>query len=176
MQSSRSKLISFKCSNTASKTETNRDNTNRETGNPDIINHPGNAETWKSISFKLSNAELEQTKSSGILVIWNPVHLVQGSTRWYVLVQGSTYLTRYKAVRETSKWYIPVRTYIENSYVSTYQYILVCTALYLHGTMWYKEVYGDTGWYIAVQSTVHGGTWRYKAVQESFKLYCLVGN
>ncbi len=44
MQSSRSKLISFECLNAASKTETNRDNTNRETGNPDIINHPGNAE------------------------------------------------------------------------------------------------------------------------------------
>ncbi len=46
MQSSRSKLISFECSNVASKTETNRDNTNSETGNPlaDIINHPGNAE------------------------------------------------------------------------------------------------------------------------------------
>ncbi len=63
MQSSRSKLISFEFSNAASKTETNRDNTNRETGNPDIINHPGNAGKWKLISFKLSNAELEQIKS-----------------------------------------------------------------------------------------------------------------
>ena len=44
MQSSRSKLISFEFSNAASKTETNRDNTNLETDNPDIINHPGNAE------------------------------------------------------------------------------------------------------------------------------------
>ncbi len=68
--------------------------------------------------------------------IWNPVHLVQGSTRWYVLVRASTYLTRYKAVRETSKWYIPVRTNIGNSYGSTYWYVLVCTALYLHSTRW----------------------------------------
>ncbi len=44
MQSSRSKLISFEVSNAASETETNSDNTNRETDNPDIINHPGNAE------------------------------------------------------------------------------------------------------------------------------------
>jgi hypothetical protein len=27
------------------------------------------------------------------LNIWDPVHLVQGSTRWYVLVLASTYLT-----------------------------------------------------------------------------------
>jgi hypothetical protein len=46
------------------------------------------------------------------LDIWNPLHLVQGSTRWYVLVRASTYHTRYKAVQETSKWYIPVRTNI----------------------------------------------------------------
>ena len=31
-------------SNAASKTETNRDNTNLETDNQDIFNHPGNAE------------------------------------------------------------------------------------------------------------------------------------
>jgi hypothetical protein len=68
------------------------------------------------------------------------------------------------------------RTDIENSYGSTYCYIPVCTALYLHGTMWYTEVHGGTGlgWCIAVQSTVHGGTWRYKTVQESFKSYRLV--
>ena len=45
MQSWRSKLISFEFSNAASKTETNSDNTNRETDKPDIINdYPGNAE------------------------------------------------------------------------------------------------------------------------------------
>ncbi len=43
MQSS-SKLIRFEVSNAASKIETNKDNTNREPDNPDIINHPGNAE------------------------------------------------------------------------------------------------------------------------------------
>ncbi len=36
-------MISFEFSN-AAKTETNRDNTNLETDNPDIINNPGNAE------------------------------------------------------------------------------------------------------------------------------------
>ncbi len=45
MQSLRSKLFSgFEFSNAASKTETNRDNTNQETDNPGMINHPGNAE------------------------------------------------------------------------------------------------------------------------------------
>jgi hypothetical protein len=37
-------LISFEFSNATSKTETNRDNTNLETDNRDIINHSGNAE------------------------------------------------------------------------------------------------------------------------------------
>ncbi len=52
--------------------------------------------------------------------IWNPVPMVHGSTRWYVLVRAGTYLSGYKAVRETSTWYIPVRTDIGNSYGSTY--------------------------------------------------------
>jgi hypothetical protein len=43
-------------SNAASKTEANRDNTNLETDNPDIIHHPGNAEKWKWIRLKRSNA------------------------------------------------------------------------------------------------------------------------
>ncbi len=42
--------------------------------------------------------------------IWNPVHLVQGGTRWYVLVQACTYTSGYMAVQETSDWYMPVRT------------------------------------------------------------------
>ena len=95
--------------------------------------------------------------------------LVQGNTRWYVLVLASTYLTRYKAVQKTSKWYIPVRTNIENSYDSTYWYVLpvVCTSLYLHSTRWYKVVQDGTRWYKVVQTTVYGGhcTWRYKAVR-----------
>ncbi len=37
-------MISFEFSNAASKTETKRDNTNLETDNQDIFNHPGNAE------------------------------------------------------------------------------------------------------------------------------------
>ncbi len=97
-------------------------------------------------------------------LIWNPVHLVQGSTWRYVLVRTSTYLTRYMVVRETSKWYIPVRTNIGNSYNSTYQYILVCTYLYLHSTRWYKTVHGSTGRYMEEQWTVQGGTWRYETV------------
>ena len=44
MQSKRLDLIGFENSNAASKTETNSDNTNRETDNPDIINYPGSAE------------------------------------------------------------------------------------------------------------------------------------
>jgi hypothetical protein len=44
MQSLRLKLISFEFLNAASKTETNSDNTIRETDNPDINNHPGSAE------------------------------------------------------------------------------------------------------------------------------------
>ncbi len=44
MQSSRLKLIGFEFSNAASKTETTSDNTKRETDNPDLFNHPGNAE------------------------------------------------------------------------------------------------------------------------------------
>jgi hypothetical protein len=78
------------------------------------------------------------------------------------------------AVRETSKWYIPVRTDIEISYGSTYWYVLVCTALYLHSTKWYKVVQDGTRWYKVVLTMVYGGTWRYKAVRESFKQYRLV--
>ncbi len=92
--------------------------------------------------------------------IWNPVHLVhwQDSTRWWyhdVLVRASMYLSGYKAVWETSKWYIPVRTNIENSYGSTYWYVLICTALYLHSTRWYKVVQDGTRWYKVVQTTVY---------------------
>ncbi len=47
-------------------------------------------------------------------------------------------------------------------------YVLVCTALYLHSTRWYKVVHYGTRWYKVVQTTVYGGTWRYKAVRESF--------
>ncbi len=39
---------------------------------------------------------------------------------------------------------------------------------------WYKVVQGGTRWYMTVQGTVYGGTWRYMAVQESVKLYILV--
>ncbi len=63
-------------------------------------------------------------------------------------------LTQYKAIRETSKWYIPVRTNIENSCGSTYWYVLVCTALYLHITRWYKVVQDGTRWYKMVQIPV----------------------
>ena len=65
-------------------------------------------------------------------------------------------------VRETSKWYIPVRTNIENSYGSTYWYVLVCTALYLHSTRWYKMVQDGTRWYKQWYMEVHGGTRPYE--------------
>ncbi len=48
-------------------------------------------------------------------LIWNPVPLVQGGTRWYVLVQAGTYASGYMAIQETSNWYKPVRTDIGNS-------------------------------------------------------------
>ena len=35
--------------------------------------------------------------------IWNPVPLVQGSTRWYVLVRASTSSSGYKTLQEKSK-------------------------------------------------------------------------
>jgi hypothetical protein len=38
----------MKTANAASKTETSRDNTNLETDNPGIINHPGNAEKMET--------------------------------------------------------------------------------------------------------------------------------
>ncbi len=47
--------------------------------------------------------------------IWNPVHLVYGSTRQSVLVHPCTYAPGDMAVRETSFWYVPVCTDIENS-------------------------------------------------------------
>ncbi len=100
-------------------------------------------------------------------------------------------------------WYEPVRTLLDtrpyekpqngNLNTSTYQhrqfrvkfllvwqYILVCHGtgmyLYLHSTRWYKVVHDGTRWYKMVQTMVYGlgGTWRYKAVRESFKSYRLV--
>ncbi len=47
--------------------------------------------------------------------IWNPVPLVQGGTRWYVLVWASTYASGYTAIQETTNWYKAVRTDIGNS-------------------------------------------------------------
>ncbi len=95
---------------------------------------------------------------------------IEGSTRWYVLVRASTCLTRYKVVREASKWYIPVRTDIENFYVGTYLYIPVCTALYMLSTMWYKVVKDGKRWYKVVQTTVYGLLWRYMEVQGSTRI------
>jgi hypothetical protein len=45
-------------------------------------------------------------------------------------------------------------------------YVLVCTALYLHSTKWYKVAQDGTRWYKVVQTIVYGGAWRYKAVRE----------
>jgi hypothetical protein len=51
-------------------------------------------------------------------------------------------------------WYIPVRTDIGNLLNSTYQYVLICTALYLRGTRRYK--------------VIEDGTRRYQKVQERY--------
>ncbi len=40
--------------------------------------------------------------------------------------------------------------------------------------MWYNVVQDGTRWYKMVQTTVYGGTWRYKAIRELFKSYRLV--
>ncbi len=48
-------------------------------------------------------------------IIWNPVHLVYGCTRQYVQVHPGMYASGDMAVREASKWYVPVCTDIENS-------------------------------------------------------------
>ena len=80
----------------------------------------------------------------------DPVPLVQGGTRWYVLVRTSTYSSGYEAVRKTSFWYERVRTDIGNSLVSTYRYVLVRTDLYQNGTRRYKKVQDGTRWYKAV--------------------------
>jgi hypothetical protein len=104
--------------------------------------------------------------------IWNPVHLVQGSTRWYVLVRASTYLTRYKAVRETSKWYIPARTNIENSYGSTIWYVLICTVYCLVPAQY--KVQSGTRWYKMVQGGTNNGIWRYMEVQGRTRIVQIV--
>jgi hypothetical protein len=80
---------------------------------------------------------------------------IQGRTRNLKMVHTSTYQYR-------------------KFLCSTYWYVLVCTALYLHSTRWYKMVQGGTRWYKVVQTMVYGGTWRYKAVRESFISYRLV--
>jgi hypothetical protein len=138
------------------------------------------------LDYNLKPARLSEKLVLYEIPIWNPVHLLQDSTRWYVLPVvrlgaslhcTSTYLTstRYRAVtvRETSKWYIPLAVHTNkgnsSSYSSTYWYVLVCTALYLHSTRWYKVVQDGTRWYKVVQTTVYEGTWRCKALRESFK-------
>ena len=99
-------------------------------------------------------------------LIWNPVHLVYGGTRKYVLVHPSTYASGDMAVQETSKVrkkkYVPVCTDIENSEVRMYRDVPVCTVLYCHGTRWYKVVQGGTWRYKERYMEVHGGTWQYK--------------
>jgi len=85
--------------------------------------------------------------------IWNPVPLVRGSTRWYVLVHTSTSSSGYEAVREMSKLYIPVHTGTYGHMTFLWQYILVCTGMYFSvrgGTSKYKEVRDSMYWYVLV--------------------------
>jgi hypothetical protein len=49
-----------------------------------------------------------------LYIIWNPVHMVNGSTRQFVLVHPCMYASGDMAVQETSKMYVPVCTEIEN--------------------------------------------------------------
>jgi hypothetical protein len=95
--------------------------------------------------------------------IWNPVPLVQGSTRWYVLVRTSTSSSQYMAVREKAKLYIPVQTSLYWSMTCLYQYILVCTGMY-RTVKGGKEVQPSTKRYTVVQGTVQGGTRQYVLV------------
>jgi hypothetical protein len=74
-------LISFEFSNAAaSKTETNRDNTNRETGNPDI-HHPGpipdNAEKMETDQIQTFECRARAKKSmpSPVASILKPLEL-----------------------------------------------------------------------------------------------------
>ena len=117
-----------------------------------------------------------------LVSIWNPVPLVQGSTRWYVLVRTSTSSSGYEAVREMSKLYIPVHTGTYGHYdismavhTGMYWYVLYGTRRYegvQGGTWWYKEQYKEVRdsmyWYVLVCTgmyfTVQGGTSKYKEV------------
>ena len=104
---------------------------------------------------------------TGGALIWNPVPLVRGSTRWYVLVHTSTSSSGYEAVREMSKLYIPVHTSTYEPMTFLWQYILVCTGMYCTvqgGTRRYNQVQGGTWWYKE----------QYKEVQDSMYWYVLV--
>jgi hypothetical protein len=90
------------------------------------------------------NMDIKDIGYDIIELIWNPVHLVYGGTRQSVLVHPGTYASGDMAVRETSFWYVPVCTDIENSWVRMYRDVPVCTVLYCHGTRWYKVVQGGT--------------------------------
>ena len=63
---------------------------------------------WVSKQCCVSDLPKQQQSPRGSL--WNPILLVRGSTRWYVLVHTSTSSSGYEAVREMSKLYIPVHT------------------------------------------------------------------
>ena len=131
--------------------------------------------------------------------IWNPVPLVQGSTRWYVLVRTSTSSSRYEAAREKAKLYIPVQTWLYWPMTFLWQYIQVCTGMYCtikrgtrrynqvqRGTQWYKEQYKEVQdsmyWYVlectCMYFSVQGGTPKYKEIHvgttNSTRRYVLV--
>ena len=109
---------------------------------------------------------LQVLSRSGL--IWNPVPLVRGSTRWYVLVHTSTSSSGYEAVREMSKLYIPVHTGTYGHMTFLWQYILVCTGMYFSvrgGTSKYKEVHGGTRNSTRRYETVCTGMYWYVLIQ-----------
>jgi hypothetical protein len=109
---------------------------------------------------------------------------------WHILsthLESCTPGTRqYKMVCTGTSQYVPYSIQgctknLKMVHTSTYQhrkflwqYILVCTGMYCLVPAQYKVVQGGTRWYKVVQTTIYGGTWRYKAVRESFKSYRLV--
>ena len=118
-----------------------------------------------SLAMRDTPCELLQNSKE---FIWNPVPLVRGSTRWYVLVHTSTSSSGYEAVREMSKLYIPVHTGTYGHMTFLWQYILVCTGMYFSvrgGTSKYKEVHGGTRNSTRRYETVCTGMYWYVLIQ-----------
>jgi hypothetical protein len=70
---------------------------------------------------------------------------------------------RYKQPKNGTYLYVLPPVIPRSVRTGMYWYV-VYTALYLHGTRWYRVVQGGTRWYMTVQQymVVHGDTWQYK--------------